>query len=188
MQNPHPMPDSKQLVTAEELERMPDDDFRYELVQGRIVRMSPVGGVHGGLTAGFIALLVQHVKAARIGAVATELGFILARNPDTVRAPDVAFINRERIPAGGLPKGFWIGAPDLAVEVLSPDDRLSDVLTKVDEYLTYGTGLVLVVDPDEQTVSAHRRALPPLTFGLDDTLDLDDVVPGFSCRVREIFQ
>src|SRR5712691_7229008 len=101
MQKLHSMP-SKQLVTAEELERMPDDDFRYELVEGRIVCMSPVGGVHGGLTAGFIALLVTHVKAARVGAVATELGFILARNPDTVRAPDIAFINRERIPAGGL--------------------------------------------------------------------------------------
>jgi len=188
MQNPHSMPDSKRLVTAEELERMPDDDFRYELVEGRIVRMSPVGGVHGGLTAGFIALLVQHVKAARIGAVATELGFILARNPDTVRAPDVAFINRQRIPSGALPKGFWNGAPALAVEVLSPDDRPSDVRTKVDEYLTYGTGLVLVVDPDEQTVSAHRRAMPSLTFGVDDTLDLDDVVPGFRCRVREIFE
>jgi Uma2 family endonuclease len=182
------MPNSKQLVTAEELERLPDDDFRYELVDGRIVRMSPVGGVHGSLTAGFIARLVQHVKPARIGTVATELGFILARNPDTVRAPDVAFINRERIPAGGLPKGFWTGAPDLAVEVLSPDDRLSDVLAKVDEYLTYGTGLVLVVDPDEQTVTAHRRAMPPLTFGLDDTLDLDNAVPGFRCPVREIFE
>src|SRR5712691_3491438 len=163
MQKLHSMP-SKQLVTAEELERMPDDDFRYELVEGRIVRMSPVGGVHGGLTAGFIALLVQHVKAARIGAVATELGFILARNPDTVRAPDLAF------------------------EVLSPDDRPSDVRTKVDEYLTYGTRLVLVVDPDEQTVSAHRRGMPSLTFGVDDTLDLDDVVPGFRCLVREIFE
>ena len=182
------MRDSKHLVTAEELERMPDDDFRYELVEGRIVRMSPVGGVHGGLTAGFIALLVQHVKAARIGAVATGLGFILARNPDTVRAPDVAFINRQRIPAGGLPKGFWNGAPDLAIEVLSPDDRPSDVRTKVDEYLTYGTGLVLVVDPDEQTVAAHRRGMPSLTFGVDDTLDLDDVVPGFRCLVREIFE
>jgi Uma2 family endonuclease len=182
------MPDSKHLVTAEDLERMPDDDFRYELVEGRIIQMSPVGGVHGGLTAGFIALLVQHVKAARVGAVATELGFILARNPDTVRAPDVAFIRRERIPATGLPKGFWIGAPDLAVEVLSAHDHPSEVRTKVDEYLTHGTGLVLVVDPDEQTVSAHRRAMPPHTIGVDDTLDLDDIVPGFRCRVREIFE
>jgi len=188
MQQLHSMPNSKRLVTAEDLERMPEDDFRYELVEGRILRMSPVGGVHGGLTAGFIALLVTHVKAARIGAVATELGFILARNPDTVRAPDIAFINRERIPAGGLPKGFWKGAPDLAVEVLSPDDRPSDVRTKVDEYLAYGTGLVLVVDPDEQTVCAHRRGAPPLTLGVNDTLDLDDAVPGFRCRVREIFE
>src|SRR5438552_18866114 len=140
MQQLHSMPNSKRLVTAEDLERMPEDDFRYELVEGRILRMSPVGGVHGGLTAGFIALLVTHVKAARIGAVATELGFILARNPDTVRAPDIAFINRQRIPARGLPKGLWNGAPDPAAHVQSLDHRPSDVRTTEAEYPASGPG------------------------------------------------
>ena len=83
---------------------------------------------------------------------------------------------------------FWNGSPDLAVEVLSPDDRPGEVRDKVDEYLTYGVVVVLVVDPDDRTVTVHRRLTPPITVHEDDKLDLDDVVTGFQCRVREIFE
>lgn len=182
------MPEATPLVTAEELERMPDDEYRYELVEGRLIRMSPVGPLHGSLAATFIMLLAQHVKTHKLGAVGTEVGFKLASNPDTVRAPDVSFIRRERIPATGFRKGFWQGPPDLAVEVLSPDDSPSEIQAKVEEYLRSGSLAVLVVDPDEQIVEIQRRLAAPLTLSHDDTLDLGDIVPGFSCQVRDIFE
>ena len=118
--------------------------------------------------------------------VATELGFELARDPDTVSAPDVAFIRRERIPPEE-PRGFWKGPPDLAIEVLSPDDRPSEIRAKVEEYLTRGVSLVLVVNADERAVSLFRSSLPTITLKADARLDLDDVIRGFHCSVQEIF-
>src|SRR5512145_415264 len=103
------MADTARLVTAEELEKFPDDDARYELVAGRVVRMSPVGFPHARISLRFGAMLFQHVRASKLGVVVTELGFTLASNPDTVRAPDIAFIRRERIPAPE-PRGFWNGS------------------------------------------------------------------------------
>ena len=182
------MPHPARLFTAEELERIPSDDRRYELVKGRVVRMSPVGSLHGGVTIGLALLLGQHARTHGLGAVVTEVGFVLTTKPDTVRAPDLAFIHRGRIPATGLPRGFWKGPPDLAVDVLSPDDTPSEVRTKVDEYLRYGVRLVLTVDPDEKTVTVFRTNAAPATLGMDRELDLSDVVPGFRCDVRGIFE
>lgn len=175
------------LVTAEELERMPDDEYRYELVEGRLIRMSPAAPLHGSLAAKFIMLLGPHVSAHKLGAVGTEVGFKLASKPDTVRAPDVSLIRRERIPSTGFRRGFWQGAPDLAVEVLSPDDTPAQTRQKIEEYLRAGCLAVVVLDPDDQTATIHRRSSVPATLTIDDTLDLDDVVPGFACAVREIF-
>jgi len=185
MQKPQSMPESTRLVTADELEHMPGDDCRYELVEGRLIKMRPVGYQHGRIVVTFGAMLHRHVNAGRLGDVLTELGCKLASNPDTVRAPDLAFIRRERLPT--VPRGFWKGPPDLAVEVLSPDDRPSAIREKVGEYLARGVLVVLVIDPDERTVVAHRRLTPPIALHEDDDLDLDDVVTGFRCRVREIF-
>lgn len=182
------MPHPARLVTAEELERFPSDDRRYELVKGRVVRMSPVGSRHGGVTVGLAFLLVQHVRAHALGAVVTDVGFVLATKPDTVRAPDLAFIHRARIPETGLPRGFWKGPPDLAVEVLSPDDTRREVLAKVDEYLHHGVPLVLTVDPDDKTVTVFQANAAPATLGLDQELDISDVVRGFRCAVRDIFE
>lgn len=181
------MAETARLVTAEELERYPQHDYRYELVEGRVVRMSPVGYVHGRVVLQFGALLQQHVRAAGIGVALTEVGFKLRSDPDTVRAPDIAFIRRERLPPVD-PKGFWHGAPDLAIEVLSPDDRPSDVQAKTREYLSRGVEVVVVIDPDARTATVFTDAAPSVICGVDDDLDLDDVVPGFRCRVREIFE
>ena len=167
---------------------MPEDEYRYELVEGRLIRMSPVAPLHGSLSATFIMLLAQHVKKRRLGSVGTEVGFKLVSNPDTVLAPDVSFIRRERIPSTGFRKGFWQGPPDLAVEVLSPDDRPGEVQAKIEGYLTAGTLGVVILDPDATAVAVYRRLAAPLTLSVDETLDLDDVVPGFSCPVREIFE
>jgi Uma2 family endonuclease len=181
------MSEAARLVTAEELERFPSDDFRYELVEGRVIRMSPVGYLHGLVVTRIASLLERHVRAANLGAVLIELGVKLAADPDTVRAPDVAFIRRDRIPSPP-PRGFWKGPADLAVEVLSPDDRPSETRTKVAEYLTRGTSVVLVIDPDAHTVSVYRHPDAQVSLAHHDELDLDDVVPGFHCPVGEIFE
>ena len=180
------MPKAARLITADELEHMPGTDHGCELVKGRLVRMSPVGPDHGRIVVGFASMLHQHVKSRRLGDVVTEVGFKLEVDPDTVRAPDIAFIRRERTTRGT--HGFFKGGPDLVVEVLSPDDRRSEVLEKIDEYLAHGVFVVVVVDPDDKTVAVHRRLTPPVTLVEDDELDLDDVVTGFSCRVSEIFE
>jgi Uma2 family endonuclease len=181
------MSDATRLITAEELERFPDDDHRYELVEGRIVRMSPTGCEHGRIVVTLVSLLMQHVRAGRYGQVVSEVGFKLRTNPDTVRGPDVAFVRRERLPSKTL-RGFWKGPPDLAVEVLSPDDRPSEMRVKVEEYLTSGALGVVVVDPAEETVTIHRRLSPSVTARADEELDLDDIIQGFRCPVRAIFE
>jgi Uma2 family endonuclease len=175
------------LVTAQDLERMPDDDFRYELVDGRLIRMSPVGTLHGAVTVKLLFMLNQHVTFWGLGLVVTEVGFVLTRNPDTVRAPDAAFISRDRIPATGLPRGFWSGPPDLAVEVLSPDDRPAEVAAKVNEYLTSGVRFVWVLDAEHHTVTVHTQPGSAVTLTENETLDAAGVLPGFTCLVRDIF-
>ena len=179
------MPKAARLITADELEHMPGTDHGCELVKGRLIRMS-VGPDHGRIVVGFASMLHQHVKSRRLGDVMTEVGFTLEFDPDTVRAPDIAFIRQERTTRGH--RGFLNGGPDLAVEVLSPDDRPGEIREKVDEYLAHGVFGVVVVDPDDRTVAVHRRLTPPATLVEDDELDLDDVVTGFRCRVREIFE
>jgi Uma2 family endonuclease len=181
------MPETIRLVTAGELERFPDDDHRYELVDGRIVRMSPVGYPHGRVVAHLLVLLEQHVRPRNLGETMTEVGFTLRTDPDTVRAPDIAFIRRDRIPAA-KPRGFWKGTPDLAAEVLSPDDRPGEIRAKVEEYLRFGVPLVLIIDADEETVTAHRPSAPPTVLTSEAMLDLGDVVSGFRCTVSEIFE
>lgn len=174
------------LVTAEELERQPQD-YRYELVQGRIVRMSPVGCEHGRTVTRLLVLIQLHLQRHPVGVVLTEVGFKLASRPDTVRGPDVSFVQRERFPSPA-PRGFFQGPPDLAVEVNSPEDRPSDIREKVREYLARGVQLVVVVDPDDGSVTCHRQLAEPVTFRADDRLNLGDVIPGFTCQVSEIFE
>ncbi|HEX5110718.1 MAG TPA: Uma2 family endonuclease [Vicinamibacterales bacterium] len=180
------MSKSAPLVTAEELERFPDDDYRYELVEGRVIKMSPVGYEHGRIVMRLAALLHRYVEEHHLGAMVSEVGFKLASSPDTVRAPDLAFVRLDRIPRPD-PRGFIKGAPDLAVEVLSPDDRLSDVRAKTVEYLASGAPLVLILDPFERTITAHRQVGRPQISRAGDVVDLGDVVPGFSCTIPEIF-
>lgn len=180
------MPGASRLVTAEELERFPSDDRRYELVEGRLIAMTPVGYLHGRTVVRFAFMLEQHARERRLGDVLVELGVVLKTNPDTVFAPDIAFIRRDRVPTT-IPRGFWKGAADLAVEVLSPDDRPGEVRSKVAEYLRRGTPVVLVVDPEKRVVLKWTQSSAPVTLSDADTLDLGEVIDGFNCRVREIF-
>ena len=183
----HIMRAYERLVTAEEFARIPNDDYHYELVEGRVVRVIPPGSRHAVLATRIAVLLSQHTEAHSLGAVMTPAGFELARNPDTVREPDVAFVHSRRIPETGVPDGFWPGPPDLAVEIRSPGDRPSEISAKISDYLARGVRLVWVVDPKAKTVTTHVPQSPAVTLGMDDVLDAGDIVPGFACPVRRIF-
>lgn len=128
------------------------------------------------------------MRAHRIGVMATaEASYRLSADPDTVRVPDVSFVRQERVDEIGDPTGFWPGAPDLAFEVVSPNDRYSEVHAKVDEYLAAGTPMVVLVDPQNREVTVFRPAAGRIELTEDDVLDGEDVVPGWKLPVREIF-
>ena len=182
------MSTTTQLMTAEELLKLRRGRLRYELVEGELVTMSPSGSEHGALVVNLTVLLAQHVKANKLGIVfGAETGFKVAENPDTVLAPDVAFISLENVPESGIPKKYWPGAPDLAVEVLSPGDTAREVEAKVGQWLAAGARLVWAVNPKRKSVTVHRGPKDSVTLSETDELDGGDVVPGFRCRVSEIF-
>ncbi|WP_119066339.1 Uma2 family endonuclease [Rubrobacter indicoceani] len=173
---------------AEELLHLPDDGFRYELVRGELRQMNPAGNVHGRIAMSFSWRLARHVEENRLGEVyAAETGFKLTTNPDTVRAPDVAFISRKRLDEVGETEGFWPGAPDLAVEVVSPGDTYTEVEEKVSDWLDAGTKLVIILNPRKKTATVHRTQGNVSILGVDDVLDCGDVVVGFKVGVREVF-
>jgi Uma2 family endonuclease len=133
------------------------------------------------------SLLASHVRSGDLGRVVGEAGFKLAGDPDTVRGPDVAFVRRERLDSSLGPEGFFHGAPDLAVEIVSPGDTALELRQKIGEYLQAGARLVWVLQPDARTVIVHRPGASPETVGPDDLLDGEDVIPGFTCRAGDLF-
>ncbi len=175
-------------VTADELLEMPDDGHCYELVKGELHMAPPPGSEHGEVTMNLAGPLYQHVKNNNLGVVyAAETGFKLESNPDTVRAPDVAFVQIESVQQTGRLPGYRSGSPDLAVEVLSPSDRVSRVEEKVSEWLEAGARMVWVVSPKLHTVTVYHSLTDIVTLTGKDTLDGGDVVPGFQIKVAEIF-
>ncbi|HST51338.1 MAG TPA: Uma2 family endonuclease [Pyrinomonadaceae bacterium] len=175
-------------MTADELFAMPKDGFRYELVKGELRKMSPSGSEHAAIIGRLTVRLGQHVEAKNLGLYfGAEAGFKIASDPDTVRAPDVAFVSRNRIPESGIPKNFWPGAPDLAVEVVSPGDTYNEVEEKVEQWLNAGTRAVWIVNPRRRNVSVYRSMKDVKRLSESDELDGGDVVPGFRCKVSEIF-
>jgi Uma2 family endonuclease len=176
------------LMTAEELFELPDDGRKYELVRGELVEMTPPGGWHGQKTLQIGARLLVHVEPRDLGRVYAEAGFILARDPDIVRAPDVAFVRADRVPSARDELGYVPVAPDLAIEIVSPNDRASDVLDKVLEYLEHGVRLVWVVDRKRRTVTVWTPDRVARLLGEGDALDGGDVIPGFRLPVADIFR
>ena len=175
-------------LTAEELLRHTLPGKRTELVRGAMRVREPAGFRHGEIAARLARVVGNHVDRHGLGIVlAAETGFTLARNPDTVRAPDVAFVSHERLP-DTTPTGFAEFAPDLAVEVLSPGDRPGDVLGKVADWLDAGSALVWVVDPSARHVRVYRKDGSESIVEETDSLSGEDVLPGFVCTCELIFE
>lgn len=149
-----------------------------------IVR-EPPGFRHGDVAVNLSSVLNQFVRARNLGRVLSESGYILFTDPDTVRGPDVSFVREERVPQP-LPRGFAHFAPDLAVEVLSPDDRPGEVLEKVAEYLTAGTVLVWIIDPDRRQARVYRADGTVAVVSEAESLDGESLLPGFSCRLADV--
>lgn len=174
------------LMTVDELAQVHLPDKRVELVKGVLVVREPAGGRHGSVTMQLARRLANHADAERLGTVyAAETGFVLARHPDTVRAPDIAFVRRERL-ADRQPTGYPDLAPDLVVEVSSPSDRPGEVLAKVADWLSAGTRLVWIVDPERRLARVYRADGTEQIVTADQTLDGEDVVPGFASALGAV--
>jgi len=175
-------------MTAEQLMRLPSRGKRYELKRGKLLMMTPAGALHGRVVMALGVLLHVYASQHKLGQVfAAETGFKIHVDPDTVRAPDIAFVAKERVPPAGVPRGYWELAPDLVVEVVSPNDSAADVQDKIEEWLNAGVRRVWVVYPDTQTIHIYRSLKEVNVLKPGDRLDGEDVLPGFSCAVEEIF-
>lgn len=177
-----------QIITAQDLWQLPDTGLRRELVRGEVIETIPPGGKHGAIAVILAMLLRLWTKRTAGGYVGVEAGYILARDPDIVRGPDVSYVRAERIPPSGIPEGFWNLAPDLAVEVVSPNETAEEVREKVRDSLAAGTPLVWTVYPRTGEVIVHTPDGLARTYTTGDTLAFLDILPDFSCTVAEIFE
>lgn len=177
-----------QITTADELFRLPNDGYRYELIRGSLRMMSPAGGRHGRISMKVGWLLNNHVMANSLGVVlAAETGFRISVDPDTVLAPDVAFVEGSRYSAIENETGYLPLAPDMVVEVVSPNDRFVRVESKAIAWLDAGCKLVLLLDPETETVHAYRSRSRIEIFQKGETLDCSDVIVGWIFAVKDLF-
>lgn len=185
---PRPIMAITHKVTAEEFAQI-DTPGRYDLIRGEIIRMPPTGGEHGEIMTELARHMANLVAGQQLGKVYSgDVGFTLAHDPDVVLCPDVAFVQADRLPPREERIGFLELAPDLAIEIISPSDRINDANDKVIEYLNAGTRLVWLVDPRRHAVTVYTSDRSARLLLEDDHLDGGDVLPGFHLVVDEIFQ
>ena len=177
------------LVTAQDLWDMPNDGYRYELVRGERVRTAPAEAEHGNLGMTIGASLYNHAVNHGLGRVyAAETGFLIGTDPDHVRSPDVAFVRQDRVAEAGRVTGFFPGAPDLAIEVISPNDLYTEVEEKVEDWLAAGAAMVILINPRNRTAILRMDGRAPVILTARDVLEGGEVVPGWSMTVGKIFE
>ena len=176
-------------VSWREFQGLPEDPgWTHELVRGRVVREPRPAPLHARVVTTLAWLLEGHVRVAGGGVVLVEAGYLLSREPDTIRGPDLSFVPAPRVPPAGYnDPGFWELAPDLAVEVLSPGNRASEVQEKVLEYLDAGSRLVWVVDPRLKTLTVHTPGGDARILMGDAEVTGGEVLPAFAVPLQEIF-
>lgn len=182
---------TKTRLTAQDLWRLGEGDVRRELVDGEVIETTPVGGVHGQVALRVATGLDGYVKHHGGGVVLVgDVGFMLnlPNDPDRVRAPDIAFIVSSRLPEGRVPQGFLTGAPDLAVEVLSPSDNPVDVQQKVRDYLDAGARLVWVLAPQARSATVYRPDGSARLLREQDAFDGENVLPGLAIPLAGLFR
>ena len=180
------------LLTAEEYYRLPREQTAgTELVRGVIVpirgEQMPAGHEHGDIAANILSDINLFVRKNKLGKTyIAETGFILSRNPDIVRAPDAAFVSNTKLPQEKR-TGFFVGAPDLAVEVISPSETFEKVDNKIEDYLNAGVREVWIVRPRTRTITVYKSLKQIKTFSDENILDNSDVLPDFSLQISSIF-
>ena len=175
-------------LTAADLMALYAGGVRGELVQGTLRRTMPAGGEHGEIVVNLASALRYFVKPRRLGRLAaSDVGVLLERSPDTVREPDIAFFSADKIPPNVRVRGYYEAVPDLVVEVVSPNDSPLEVDDKARMWLRHGVRSVWVVRPDARSVSLLSQNAPTTILTAGDTLDGGDVLPGFACKVSDIF-
>lgn len=177
------------LLTAEEFGRLPDppDGSREELVRGEVITMPPPNFGHGKIQAKVSRLLGNFIDANNLGHIVTECGVKTESDPDTVRGPDVSYWSYRRIAPDALPDVYPDVLPDLVVEVRSPGQSRRKLREKASEYLVNGASLIWIVDPEDRSVTVYRQPDEGRELGENATLGGEDVLPGFSCKVAELF-
>lgn len=176
-------------ATAEDLARLPDDGWRYELIDGELQRMPPAGGKHGEVGTEFVRHLGNWVVPADLGKVYTpDTGFYIYHEPLTIVAPGASFVRKDRLPPADEREGYLDVIPDLVVEVVSPSESALDVEHKVSRYRAVGVPLVWVAYPRRRAVLAHRLGQDAIAYGEEDILDGADILPGFTVPVADLFR
>ena len=180
---------TKMLLTSDEfadiIGHLPEDR-RYELIRGEIYEMGGVTSRHGETAVEFGRRLGNWNAETKAGRVSVETGYTLERSPDTVRVPDIAFVAKGRILKGQGRRGYMDLAPDLIVEVRSPNDSWPSLVDRADTFFAAGTRIAMLVEPDE-FVEVRRPGQEPIKLGLNDVFECEDVLPGFRCRVGDFF-
>lgn len=177
------------ITTAEELEAIPDDGFRYELIRGELIRMSPAGAGHGTVAFLFGFHLANYLIPRKLGRCYTaDTGFALAKSPDTVFAPDFSYVHVDRLALIANPLVYIEVPPDLVLDVLSPTDRIVKLKQKARAWLDFGTRVVVTINPRNRETSIYRSGAEVQILTADETIELPDIAPGWSLPLRKLFE